>query len=171
MDSRVILDQAGAEKLLGKGDMLYQAPDAPAAVRLQGVYVSDPEIQRLVDAWKVIAMKHKLEGGPEPESMPLDIYTASTPLKQGELFNGDDRRRDEMLDQALDIVRRERKASISMLQRKMGVGYTRAARMIDTLEEDGMIGPQQHGSQVRKVLDYGDMDVVDDEPDEEEDDV
>ncbi len=171
MDSRVILDQAGAEKLLGKGDMLYQAPDAPAAVRLQGVYVSDPEIQRLVDAWKVIAMKHKLEGGAEPDGMPLDIYTASTPLKQGELFNGDERRRDELLDQALDIVRRERKASISMLQRKMGVGYTRAARMIDTLEEDGMIGPQQHGSQVREVLDYGDLDVVDDEPDEEEDDV
>ena len=169
MDSRVILDQTGAEKLLGKGDMLYQAPDAPTSVRLQGVYVSDAEIQRLVDSWRVIAMNHSAEGGDDPSFMTIDPYTPGTPLKQGELFDDDGRKGDPLLRDALEIVRREHKASISMLQRKMRVGYTRAARLIDTLEEEGMIGPQQHGSQVREVLDYGDVNPVqDDEPEEDE---
>lgn len=169
MDSRVILDQTGAEKLLGKGDMLYQAPDAPTSVRLQGVYVSDAEIQRLVDSWRVIAMNHSAEGGDDPSFMTIDPYTPGTPLKQGELFDDDGRKGDPLLRDALEIVRREHKASISMLQRKMRVGYTRAARLIDTLEEEGMIGPQQHGSQVREVLDYGDVNPVqDEEPEEDE---
>ena len=169
MDSRVILDQTGAEKLLGKGDMLYQAPDAPSAVRLQGVYVSDPEIQRLVDAWRLIAMDHKAEGGAEPDQMPMDLYTPGTPLKQGELFGEDGQGNDALYEQALEIVRREHKASISMLQRKMRIGYTRAARMVDSLEEQGMIGPQQHGSQVREVLDYGDVEPVMEEAEAEDD--
>ena len=167
MDSRVILDQPGAEKLLGKGDMLYQAPDAPSAVRLQGVYVSDPEIQRLVDAWRVIAMNYKAEGGQEPDSMMLDPYTPGTPLKQGELFEDGGRPNDPLLEDAMEIVRRENKASISMLQRKMRIGYTRSARLIDTLEEKGIIGPQQHGSQVREVLTFGDEQVQEEQPEEE----
>jgi S-DNA-T family DNA segregation ATPase FtsK/SpoIIIE len=167
MDSRVILDQTGAEKLLGKGDMLYQAPDAPAAVRLQGVYVSDPEIQRLVDSWKVIAMNHKAEGGEDPNDMVVDLYKPGTPLKQGELFDDDGYPVDPLLQDAMEIVRREHKASISMLQRKMRIGYTRSARLVDTLEEQGIIGPQQHGSQVREVLDYGDVSPIE-EPVEEE---
>ena len=167
MDSRVILDQTGAEKLLGKGDMLYQAPDAPSAVRLQGVYVSDPEIQRLVDSWRVIAMNHKAEGGEEPDNLVMDLYAAGTPLKQGDLFGDDGHAGDPLLKDALEIVRHEHKASISMLQRKMRIGYTRAARLIDTLEEDGKIGPQQHGSQVREVLDYGDV-ALEEEPEEQQ---
>ncbi len=167
MDSRVILDQPGAEKLLGKGDMLYQAPDAPSAVRLQGVYVSDPEIQRLVDAWKVIAMNYKAQGGEEPDGMLLDPYTPGTPLKQGELFDDGGRPNDPLLEDAMEIVRRENKASISMLQRKMRIGYTRSARLIDTLEEKGIIGPQQHGSQVREVLTFGDEVESEEEPEEE----
>ena len=166
-DSRVILDQTGAEKLLGKGDMLYQAPDAPSSVRLQGVYVSDPEIQRLVDTWRVIAMNHKSEGGEDPASMPVDLYTPGTPLKQGELFGEEGRNGDPLLEDAMEIIRREHKASISMLQRKMSIGYSRAARIIDTLEEQKKIGPQQHGSQVREVLDYGDVEPVTEEPEEE----
>lgn len=168
MDSRVILDQTGAEKLLGKGDMLYQAPDAAAPVRLQGVYVSDQEIQRLVDAWRLIAMNHKAEGGEDPADLVMDTYVPGTPLKQGELFGEEDRDGDPLIKDALEIVRREHKASISMLQRKMRIGYTRAARLIDTLEEEGMIGPQQHGSQVREVLDFGDVEPVVEEPEEVE---
>ena len=167
MDSRVILDQPGAEKLLGKGDMLYQAPDAPAAVRLQGVYVSDPEIQRLVDSWRVIAMNYKAEGGQEPDSMIMDPYTPGTPLKQGELFDDGSRPNDPLLEDAITIVRKEHKASISMLQRKMRIGYTRSARLIDTLEEKGIIGPQMHGSQVREVLTFGDEVEGEEEPEEE----
>ncbi|HCS39416.1 MAG TPA: cell division protein FtsK [Anaerolineaceae bacterium] len=167
MDSRVILDQPGAEKLLGKGDMLYQAPDAPAAVRLQGVYVSDPEIQRLVDSWRVIAMNYKAEGGQEPDNMIMDPFTPGTPLKQGELFDDGSRPNDPLLEDAMEIVRRENKASISMLQRKMRIGYTRSARLIDTLEEKGIIGPQMHGSQVREVLTFGNEVEPDGEPEEE----
>ncbi len=70
-DSRVILDQTGAERLLGKGDMLYQAPDAPAPVRLQGVYVSDAELQRLVEAWRLIALNRRAQGVEDPRQPGL----------------------------------------------------------------------------------------------------
>ncbi len=167
-DSRVILDQPGAEKLLGKGDMLYQAPDAPAAVRLQGVYVSDPEITRLVDSWRVIAMNREAEGGSTPTSLELEMYTPGTPLKQGELFDDEGQGGDPLLNKALEIVRHEHKASISMLQRKMSIGYNRAARLIDKLEEQGVIGKQQQISGVREVLDYGDVNPVQESVEEEE---
>ena len=156
-DSRVILDAPGADRLLGRGDMLYQAPDAPAPVRLQGVYVSDPEIQRLVDAWRLIAMNRSAEGKGLPENHVMEMMPQGTPLKQGALFGESDSGEDPLLKDATEIVRRENKASISMLQRKMRIGYTRAARLVDTLEEQGIIGPQQHGSQVREILDYGDV--------------
>jgi S-DNA-T family DNA segregation ATPase FtsK/SpoIIIE len=156
-DSRVILDAPGADRLLGRGDMLYQAPDAPAPVRLQGVYVSDPEIQRLVDAWRVIALNRTAQGGEMPEDHAVEMIPPGTPLKQPALFGDSDIGGDPLLNDATEIVRREGKASISMLQRKMRVGYTRAARLVDTLEEQGIIGPQQHGSQVREILDYGDV--------------
>ncbi len=154
-DSRVILDQPGAERLLGRGDMLYQAPDAPAPVRLQGVYVSDPEIQRLVNAWRIIAMNRQNEGGEGLYDASLEMVSPSLPLKQGSFFGDDVEPTDPMLKEALEVVRREGKASISMLQRRLRVGYNRAARLIDALEEQKIIGPQQSGSQVREVLDFG----------------
>lgn len=156
-DSRVILDQPGAERLLGRGDMLYQAPDAPAPVRLQGVYVSDPEIQRLVDSWRVIAMNRHADGGEDLYDATLDMLPAGVPLKQGSFFGDEVQDGDPMLKEAVDIVRREGKASISMLQRRLRVGYNRAARLIDTLEEQKIIGPQQSGSQVREILDFGEQ--------------
>jgi S-DNA-T family DNA segregation ATPase FtsK/SpoIIIE len=156
-DSRVILDQPGADRLLGRGDMLYQAPDAPSPVRLQGVFVSDPEIQRLVDAWRVIALNRSAQGAEMPENHAVEMIPAGVPLKQGALFGESDSGVDPLLNRAIEVVREERKASISLLQRKMRVGYTRAARLVDTLEEQGIIGPQQQGSQVRTVLDYGDI--------------
>ena len=158
VDSRVILDQPGAEKLLGRGDMLYQAPDSPAPVRLQGTYVSDSEIQRLVENWKTITYNYNTGETLDPFSnASLEMLPTGTPLKQGAFWEDDGNNGDDpMLKDATEVVRREGKASISMLQRRLRVGYTRAARLIDTLEERGIVGPQQHGSQVREVLDFGD---------------
>lgn len=158
-DSRVILDKPGAEALLGRGDMLYQAPDAPAPVRLQGVYVSDSEIQRLVDAWRLIAANRRAEGAPDLLNATFDVIPSGTPLKQGSFFGDDPQAGDPMLKEAIEVVRREGKASISMLQRRLRVGYNRAARLVDALEEQKIIGPQEPGSQVREVLDYGDAPV------------
>lgn len=156
-DSRVILDQPGAEKLLGRGDMLYQAPDAPAPVRLQGTYVSDGEIQRLVESWRVIAMNYNDGTTVDPfANASFEMLPEGVPLKQGALWeDGALVNEDPSLNEAISIVRKEGKASISMLQRRMRVGYTRAARLIDAMEERGIIGPQQMGVQTREVLDYG----------------
>lgn len=167
MDSRVILDQPGAERLLGRGDMLFQAPDAPAPVRLQGVYTADAEINRLVDHWKLAAADAALEGRSTPSlSVPLPTLP-TTPLRQPDLW-GDEKTpsSDPMYDEAVGLVRTLGRASISMLQRRMRIGYGRAARLIDTMEESGIIGPSQPGSQVREVLDYGEgAPPVDDEKD------
>ncbi len=156
VDSRVILDQPGAERLMGRGDMLYQAPDAAGPVRVQGAFVSDSETQRLVEYWKLEA---STKGGTPaaPGGGSVDALPSGVPLKQGALWDegdgpGDD---DPLLKDAIDLVRREGRASITMLQRRMRVGYTRAARLIDTMEENGVIGPTVANSQVREVLDYG----------------
>jgi S-DNA-T family DNA segregation ATPase FtsK/SpoIIIE len=154
-DSRVILDQPGAERLLGRGDMLYQAPDAPAPVRLQGVFVSDREIQNLVEFWR-----NQL-GGTSPyaaASAPADIRQSDAPLKQTAMFEDMtpvDTNTDPLLPEAIDLVRREGRASVSMLQRRMRIGYTRAARIVEMMEDKGIVGPPEGTTQVRQVLDYG----------------
>ena len=156
-DSRVILDQPGAERLLGRGDMLYQAPDAPAPVRLQGVYTADAEINRLVDHWRIKAAD-AVEAGQTaaPLSIPMPTLP-STPLRQPDLWGNDGSiaPADPMYDEALSVVRTLGRASISMLQRRLSIGYNRAARLIDTMEKEGIIGPSEPGSQTREVLDYG----------------
>ena len=154
-DSRVILDQPGAERLLGRGDMLYQAPDAPAPVRLQGVFVSDPEIQRLVDFWRAQM------GGGSPyaaASAPMDApLPAGVPLKQQALWEEmqKEEESDPLYSEAVDLVRREGRCSVSMLQRRLRIGYTRAARLVDKMEEKGIVSPPEGGTQIRQVLDYG----------------
>ncbi len=156
IDSRVILDQPGAERLLGRGDMLFQAPDAPAPVRLQGVYVSDAEIQRLVDTWRVTAMNAAAQPVPLSEGR-VDSLPGGAPLRQGAFWEEEgDPNADPLFDESVALVRREGRASTTMLQRRMRIGYTRAARLMDALEEKGIIGPPQPHSQVREVLDYGD---------------
>ncbi len=163
-DSRVILDQPGAERLLGKGDMLFQPPDAPAAVRLQGAFLAESEITRITTHWRSFA-------GSAPQAHPGaarsttdhegDAAPASSlPLKQipiweeiEEIQNQDEQ--DTMYDEAVDLVRRRGRASISMLQRRMRIGYTRSARIIEQMEARGIIGPQKPGAQHREVLDYG----------------
>lgn len=151
-DSRVILDQPGAERLLGRGDMLYQAPDAPAAARLQGVFVSDHEIQGLVEFWKTQAggtSAYAVAGGPS-ETVPSGV-----PLKQGELWEEGAKEGDPLFADAVELVRKEGRASVSMLQRRMRIGYTRASRIVDMMEEKKIVGPPEGGTQMRAVLDYG----------------
>ncbi len=155
IDSRVILDQPGAEQLLGHGDMLFQAPDAPAPVRLQGVYVSDNEIQRLVDYWHgiVIDQAESGEGEEAPEALP-----PANMLRQVDFWQdggGSKPNEDPLLTEVTELVRREGRASISMLQRRMRIGYTRAARLIDRMEELGIISGQLPNTQTREVLDFG----------------
>jgi S-DNA-T family DNA segregation ATPase FtsK/SpoIIIE len=155
VDSRVILDQPGAERLLGRGDMLFQAPDAAAPVRLQGVFVSDNEIQHLVQYWQsfagVISAAHTAVGG------VVDAPAPGLPLKQMPLWDGFDaeEEKDPLYDEAVDLARRQGRASVSMLQRRLRIGYTRAARLIESMEEKGIVGPPDPGTNTRAILDYG----------------
>ena len=154
-DSRVILDQPGAERLLGRGDMLFQAPDAPAAARLQGVFVSDSEIQTLVEFWRAQVSGASPYGA---ASIPVDIPASDVPLKQTAMFEDmapEEKNVDPLFADAVDFVRKEGRASVSMLQRRMRIGYTRAARIVDMMEDKGIIGPPDGTSQVRQILDYG----------------
>src|SRR5688572_972326 len=154
-DSRVILDQPGAERLLGRGDMLFQAPDAPAPARLQGVFVSDHEIQNLVEFWRAQLGSASPYGAP---SVPAGLPKSDTPLKQTAMFEDmtpTDTSTDPLLSEAIDLVRREGRASVSMLQRRMRIGYTRAARIVDMMEDKGIVGPPEGTTQVRQILDYG----------------
>jgi S-DNA-T family DNA segregation ATPase FtsK/SpoIIIE len=157
-DSRVILDQPGAERLLGRGDMLFQAPDSPAPVRLQGVFVSDIEINRLVDYWKQQAgASSPYAAAAGTSGRPGETLPQGVPLKQVPMFEDITALQgDPLLNDAIDTVRREGRASVSMLQRRMRIGYTRAARLVDTMEEKGIVGPPESGTGVREVLDYGD---------------
>jgi S-DNA-T family DNA segregation ATPase FtsK/SpoIIIE len=154
-DSRVILDQPGAERLLGRGDMLFQAPDAPAPVRLQGVFVSDHEILRVVQYWR--GFSGTTETAPVPTSTPVDAPPRGIPLKQIPIWEQmqEEEEEDNMYAEALSLVRRKGRASISMLQRRLKIGYTRAARMIDRMENEGVIGPATGSSVPRDVIDYG----------------
>lgn len=155
-DSRVILDQPGAEKLLGRGDMLYQAPDAPVAARLQGVFVSDSEILRLTNYWREQA------GGGAPiaeeDSLQVSAIPENVPLKQTPLWEETPKISDDPLfDEAVALFRKEGKGSVSMLQRKLRIGYTRASRLMDTMEDEKIVSAPEGASQMRQVLDYGDV--------------
>lgn len=155
VDSRVILDQPGAERLLGRGDMLFQAPDAPAPVRLQGVFLSDGEIQRLVRYWQQYT--GLLQAAPTAAGGIVDAAPAGIPLKQMPLWEEieEEQNADPLLHEAIDLIRRQGRASISMLQRRLRIGYTRAARLIETIEEKGIISDADPNTGMREVLDYG----------------
>ena len=156
IDSRVVLDQVGAEHLIGRGDMLFQAPDAPSPKRLQGVFVANDEIQRLVQFWKNQVQQIVAKDPTMSDRLPQKVYPSAT-LTQTPLFNeAPEIGEDEYLNKAIDIVRQEERASISLLQRKLRIGYTRAARLVDRLEELEIIGEAEPGTGVRPVLDFGD---------------
>ncbi len=202
VDSRVILDQPGAEKLLGRGDMLFQAPDAAAPSRLQGVFVSDTELNRLVNHWKgtrvvesrsstthvsppprldssspglgssrsnlsrpsvgiePIRSRGEKYGAPEqrPTTGSSTNFWDEVAPKPDKRYSSDDV--DELYDEAVAVVRRLKKASVSLLQRQLRIGYTRAARLIDVMEERNVVGPPTSGSKPRKVIGYTDEEVV-----------
>ena len=143
IDSRTILDTAGAEKLLGKGDMLYQSVDMSRAERVQGVFISDEEIEGLVDFWKTT-----------PRGPMADISLEPVGgVESGEADDDDEdiEGRDDMMDKAIELATRQKKISTSLLQRRLRIGYPRAARLMDQLEEEGIVGPSD-GSKSRDVI-------------------
>ncbi len=139
IDSRVILDEMGAEKLLGKGDMLYQPPGAPKPIRAQGPLVTDEEVQQIVSF---------ITGQGKPK-FEVDItQQLSKPALAGSAASGED---EDLIQQCIEVIRSEQKASVSKLQRRLRLGYTRAARIMDELEDRGIVGPAQ-GHEPREIL-------------------
>ncbi len=138
-DSRVVLDAMSADKLLGKGDMLFLPPGTSDLLRAQGTYASDKEIQDIVAV---------LETEPcyAPELMELQVGG-----KEGSVAERLGKREDELYEPAIEIVLREGRGSVSLLQRALGIGYGRAARLIDFMAEDGIVGGY-NGSNAREVL-------------------
>lgn len=148
IDSRVILDAPGAEKLLGRGDMLFMTPESSKLTRIQGCFVSDEEIERLVEFWQGYAADEETDAPPQ---------TAPWLGMVDRLENG----RDELLDQALQLLQSKTHISTSSLQRQLRIGYPRAARLMEQLEEMGAVGPDEGGGRSRVVLLYGDQSVAD----------
>jgi S-DNA-T family DNA segregation ATPase FtsK/SpoIIIE len=138
VDSRTILDQAGAEKLLGRGDMLYQPSDEGKPIRVQGAYIHDREIEELVRFWKQNPAR-SVERIPDAD---LEV------TEKG----GDDDQDEKLMNDAIQVLREYRRASVSLLQRRLSIGYTRAARLLDALEDRGVVGPSEDGRS-RIVLD------------------
>jgi S-DNA-T family DNA segregation ATPase FtsK/SpoIIIE len=137
VDSRVILDTGGAETLLGHGDMLFLPPEAAAPIRCQGVLISDQEVERVITSWQQVHPQ------PEGELPPWEA------LLEEEKFTAD---KDDLITKAIVVVRETRRASASLLQRRLHIGYPRAARLMDELEEMGVVGPSQGGGKERDVL-------------------
>jgi S-DNA-T family DNA segregation ATPase FtsK/SpoIIIE len=137
VDSRIILDSGGAERLLGRGDMLFLAPDSSSAVRVHGTYVGDAEVSRVV--------RHvRAQGDPiyvEPSAAADDSFAGG----------GEDGERDELFEQALRVCVEMRRASTSVLQRRLRIGYGRAAAILDAMEREGFIG-HADGERPRPVL-------------------
>ena len=139
IDSRVILDVNGAEKLLGQGDMLYLPPGTSTLVRAQGVLVTDEEIHRVVDYVGAQA---------DPAFDPVFHQALTSSTGDDEEVSDED---EELVTKCLEIIKQERKASTSMLQRRLRLGYTRAARVVDILEQRGIVGPKD-GAKDREIL-------------------
>jgi DNA segregation ATPase FtsK/SpoIIIE, S-DNA-T family len=152
VDSRTILDTKGADTLIGRGDMLFSPPGTSRLVRAQGAFVSDEEVQELVEFLK-------RNGPPQyAQSVQQQIDRAaredeeSEDGEEGDL--GDD---EELYQQALDVLKSTRRASTSMLQRRLRIGYNRAARIMEIMEDKGIVGPE-NGSSPREIL--ADLDAL-----------
>ncbi len=168
IESRVILDTPGAESLLGRGDMLYLSPEAGAPIRLQGCFVTDREITRLIDFWKEQAGEEAEETPKQEEkrvTKPVDKALASVSagapaqapwedMVKG-LGEVDEDAEEEEIEEATRIIQQYGRASASLLQRKMRLGYPKAARLMDELQKRGVIGRQQVGGKTREVLRRG----------------
>ncbi len=168
IDSRVILDQSGAEHLLGRGDMLYLAVDAPKPIRVQGTYVSDREIEAITRFWRAAhrpaaeAAKPALplkpptqqsrpaESAADESAQPTSTAGVS-PLPASHVGQLSAEEQDELLPKAIDLVRQHDRASASLLQRRMRIGYSKAAQLLDLLEQRGIVGPPD-GGRSREVI-------------------
>ncbi|MCS1408505.1 MAG: DNA translocase SpoIIIE [Verrucomicrobia subdivision 3 bacterium] len=139
-DSRTILDSMGADKLLGKGDMLYLPPGSAKLIRAQGVLITDEEIQKIVDH-----IGH--QGTPSYETEIHEQLSKSSPSAN----DGDSAEDEELIEKCIDIIRCEQKASVSLMQRRLRIGYTRAARIMDEIEDRGIVGPSR-GAEPREIL-------------------
>jgi S-DNA-T family DNA segregation ATPase FtsK/SpoIIIE len=141
VDSRTILDAMGADKLLGKGDMLYLPPGSAKLIRAQGAFITDQEILDIVG---FIAKQAK-------PSYEMEIHQQlSQPVGNFETETGIDED-EELIQQCIEVIRSEQKASVSLLQRRLRLGYTRAARIMDELELRGIVGPSK-GAEPRDIL-------------------
>jgi DNA segregation ATPase FtsK/SpoIIIE, S-DNA-T family len=143
VDSRVILDSTGAESLLGHGDMLFLNPEQGTPIRAQGAMVTDMEIERILDFWQKNS----------------DLPAETVPPWEKLLSEPEEDEDDGLIDQAVSLVKQSQRASASLLQRRLRIGYPRAARLLDQLEEMGVVGPSQGGGKERDVL------VSDEDPD------
>ena len=144
VDSRVILDSVGAEHLMGRGDMLYLAPESGAPIRVQGCYINDEEVRTIVEHWQnwydeqvELGDMERLRTGPWQRGLTRREFLAET---------------DPMLEDAIEYVVRTQEASASLIQRELNLGYPRAARIVDMLEELGVVGDSVGGGRARRVL-------------------
>jgi S-DNA-T family DNA segregation ATPase FtsK/SpoIIIE len=156
IDSRTILDGSGAEKLLGRGDMLFLPSDAPKPRRIQGVYISEEEAESLANFWRG-------QHGPPPDPIDLEGQARAAEMVQpsGAGSGGDDDDDDggtsdgsdnRLYERALQIAVLNKQISTSMLQRKLRIGYPRAARLMEQFEEDGVVGPSREAGKPRDVI-------------------
>jgi S-DNA-T family DNA segregation ATPase FtsK/SpoIIIE len=150
IDSRVILDGNGAESLLGKGDMLFLNPESGTPLRSQGVLIADEELDRVTAYWK--------------QRRPAGAVDEPAPWEELLVTNDADENSDALVEQAIKIVRTSQRASTSLIQRRLRIGYPRAARLMDELEELGVVGPSQGGGRERDVLLPPDDDESDSDP-------
>ena len=151
VDSRVILDTTGAENLLGRGDMLFLNPEVGNPIRAQGTFVTDMEIERVISHWRKSA----------------EVDDNAVPPWEKLLSEPEENEDESLIEQAVTIVRQSQRASASMLQRRLRIGYPRAARLLDQLEDMGVVGPSQGGGKERDVL-LGPLDEEEDELNESE---
>jgi S-DNA-T family DNA segregation ATPase FtsK/SpoIIIE len=175
IDSRVILDMNGAEHLLGRGDMLYLAADAAKPIRVQGTWVSDSEVERIVSFWRNAKPPEQTDDGSQQSAVgsqqPAAGSLSATSSEQqtadessikrqapvmmqgpGEFLSVEDQ--DELLPEAIKLVQQHSRASASLLQRRLRIGYSKAAQLIDLLEQQGVVGPAEDGRS-REVLSKG----------------
>jgi len=142
-DSKTILDRVGAERLVGKGDMLYHHNGESKPLRVQGAYVDERDIEKIVEFVKNNSL--------EPEYIDEEEINLVDGSSKSEEYDPDEEGYDELIFKAVEVVMQCQQASISMLQRKLGIGYARAGRLIDAMEKMNIVGPAQ-GSKQREIL-------------------
>ena len=144
IDSRTILDTTGAEKLLGKGDMLYLPIDASLPFRLQGCFINDSEISKLVNFWRNNSFMNS--------QYEINVFDDLNQINESTNSDDEDPNKDSLYNDAVGLAKSTKKLSISFLQRKLRIGYPRAARLMDELEEEGIVGPMQDSIKSRDVI-------------------